>query len=259
MNALYARISGEIVDPLGGLLDALAGRVVFIENAQARIREDYLRILRFFRFWAYYGQHEDGFDPEVLAAIAETLDGLEQLSAERVGNELMKLLAAPNPSMAVATMNQIGVFARILPIISADVLPRLVHFEEVTQTPPDALRRLAVLGPQDAKERLRMSKRDLRDLEGLRQAAGDSHGPKALGHIWGAQRGWDAILVRAASLEVPPAPDDRDAVIFGAQAVFPIKAADIALEGPELGARLKKLKADWLGSELTLTKTQLLG
>jgi poly(A) polymerase len=125
MNALYATPEGEIVDPLGGIPDAMARRVVFIQDARARIREDYLRSLRFFRFWAWYGDKSLGFDPETLSAIGDTLHGLETLSAERIGAELLKLLAAPDPAQAVATMAQLGIFTRLLPIQDTAGLFRL--------------------------------------------------------------------------------------------------------------------------------------
>ena len=108
INALYALADGTLVDPLGGLPDLKARRVRFIEDAEARIREDYLRALRFFRFHAYYGDPAVGMDPEALAAIAANLDGLDTLSRERVGAELLNLLAAPDPAPAVAAMAQTG-------------------------------------------------------------------------------------------------------------------------------------------------------
>ena len=87
MNALYAQPDGTILDPLNGLPDLQARHVRFIGNAQARIREDYLRSLRFFRFHAWYGDAEAGFDTDALAAISSNLDGLAGLSRERVGAE----------------------------------------------------------------------------------------------------------------------------------------------------------------------------
>ena len=114
LNALYADRSGQVFDPTGeGVADAAAGRVVFVGDAEARIREDYLRILRFFRFFAWYGREAP--DAEGLAACARLSDGVERLSAERVSKELLKLLAAPDPRPSVSAMKATGVLARVLP------------------------------------------------------------------------------------------------------------------------------------------------
>lgn len=260
MNALYAQPNGTVVDPVGGVSDAMKGRVVFIDDARQRIREDYLRILRFFRFWAHYATQEDGFDPDALAAIAETLDGLETLSAERIGAELSKLLLAPDPAMAIATMDKVGVLGRLLPIKGTDAFFRLIQLEQQSATKPNAIRRLASLGPMDAIKRLRLSKRDSRDLLQLLDMAGQTWGPKALGALLGTERGWDAVLLRAASLGTQLT-ETRDDVATGASARFPVEAKDLMprLSGPELGAELKRLREIWLRSELGLDKAALLG
>ena len=97
MNALYARPDGTLVDPLGGLPDLRAGRVRFVGDPARRIAEDYLRILRFFRIHAWYGDPAAGLDPDGLAACAAARDGLARLSRERVGAEMRKLLAGARP------------------------------------------------------------------------------------------------------------------------------------------------------------------
>jgi len=136
MNALYANADGTVVDPLGGLDDLKARRVRFIDDAEARIREDYLRILRFFRFHAWYGDPAKGMDVTALAAISANLDGLDTLSRERVAAETLKLLAAPDPAPAVAAMAQIGVLVRILPDADCRALPTLVHYETCRKPDP---------------------------------------------------------------------------------------------------------------------------
>lgn len=115
MNALYARPDGEVVDPLGSLADLRAGRVRFVGNPAERIAEDYLRILRFFRIHAWYGDPAGGLDPDGLAACAAAQDGLARLSRERIGAELAKLLSAADPAPAVAAMAATGILGRLLP------------------------------------------------------------------------------------------------------------------------------------------------
>ncbi len=129
MNALYAGPDGTVVDPLGGLPDLLARRVRFVGDPAARIAEDYLRILRFFRIHAWYGDPASGLDADGLAACAAAQAGLARLSRERVGAETAKLLAAADPAPAVAAMAAAGILARVLPGADATPLAALVHLE----------------------------------------------------------------------------------------------------------------------------------
>ncbi|GAA0201917.1 poly(A) polymerase [Brevundimonas nasdae] len=143
LNALYADADGTVFDPTGGgLEDAAAGRIVFVGEAETRIREDYLRILRFFRFYAWYGQGAP--DAVGLAACGALKDGMGQLSAERVSRELLKLLAAPDPRPSVRAMQDSGVLAQVLP----DVQP-LAVFEALCGLSDDPVLRLSALLPTD--------------------------------------------------------------------------------------------------------------
>ena len=129
MNALYCDARGLVVDPLEGLADLLARRVRFVGTASDRVAEDFLRILRFFRFQAWYGDPEGGIDADALAACAQGISGLELVSHERIGAEVYKLLAAPDPAPAVAAMSACGVLNAILPGSDGTGLARLVHLE----------------------------------------------------------------------------------------------------------------------------------
>ncbi len=260
MNALYARADGTVIDPLGGLPDLQARRVRFIENPAQRIEEDYLRILRFFRFHAWYGDAQAGLDPEALAAIASHLDGLPKLSRERVGAEITKLLCAPDPAPSVAAMRSVGVLGVVLPGADDTALAPLVHLEQVHATPPDAMRRLAVLGGQDVADRLRLSKSNTRHLDTLRAGIEADMPPAILGYRYGGQTARDILLLRAAMMGQPVAPGALDQADHGAAQVFPIKAADLMpdYQGPALGARLAELEERWIASGFALTREQLL-
>lgn len=144
LNALYADAAGTVFDPTGGgLEDAAAGRIVFVGEAETRIREDYLRILRFFRFYAWYGRGEP--DAVGLAACAALKGGMAQLSAERVSKEVLKLLAAPDPRAAVRAMTETGVLAQVLPQAQP-----LALFEAMCDLTDDPVMRLSALLPADA-------------------------------------------------------------------------------------------------------------
>ena len=143
---------GAVVDLVGGLADLDSRTVRFIGDAETRIREDFLRILRFFRFFAWYGAGRP--DAEALKACARLKEGLDQLSAERVWAELKKLLSAPDPSRALLWMRQASVLTRILPESEKwgiDLIHPLVKAEADLGWTPDPLFRLEALVPPDAE------------------------------------------------------------------------------------------------------------
>jgi poly(A) polymerase len=176
-NALYADIHGRVYDPTGeGINDAREGRVVFVGDPEGRIREDYLRILRFFRFHAWYGRGEA--DHDALAACEALKGGIETLAAERIQKELLKLLAAEDPRPALRLMAATGVLSAILPFVQS--LARFeglmtIETEQLFQNDPEL--RLAALIPDDpgiagqVADRLRLSNAL---KERLVQAAGTS-------------------------------------------------------------------------------------
>lgn len=172
LNALYADREGRVFDPTGkGLADLAAGAIVFVGDARTRIREDALRILRYFRFLARYGRGEP--DPDALAACAELNALIAGLSGERLANELLQLLEAEDPVRAMRLMASGGVLARILP--QAEGLRRfeaLVAIQAEHFFRADPLLRLASLLPFDpaaglgAATRLRLPNADRDRLVG---------------------------------------------------------------------------------------------
>jgi poly(A) polymerase len=257
MNALYATPGGEVIDPLGGLTDIKARRVRFVGEAEARIAEDYLRILRFFRFHAWYGDPWAGLDEAGLAACAAKVAGLDGLSRERVGAEMRKLLSAPDPAPAVAAMAQAGVLARVLPGAGAGALAVLVHLEGAR--PPGWLRRLAVLGGTGAGAGLRLSRAEAKALAVLRAGIGSAQGLGELAWRHGAAAATDIALARGAlGLALPPGWEGE--VAQGAAARFPVTAADLMPRhtGPALGRALGALEQRWIDSGFRLTRDELL-
>lgn len=259
MNALYARADGSVVDPLGGLKDLTARKVRFIEDAGRRIEEDYLRILRFFRFSAWYGDPDLGFDTDALAAIADHLDGLDGLSRERVGSEIKKLMAAPDPAPAVSGMQQTGVLQRCLPGADPSALAVLVHLEAAQDVPPDALRRMAGIGAFNG-DALRLSRADQRQLALYQSLIGTAQGAAELGYRHGADMARDVLLLRGALFEHAISPADLGDIVRGADARFPVSAADLMpqYQGAALGARLKALENRWIASGFALSREDLL-
>lgn len=260
VNALYATREGAVIDPLGGLPDIEARRIRFIDDAETRIREDYLRILRFFRFHAAYGDPAKGLDPEGLAACAALSDGIDGLSKERIGAEMGKLLKAPDPAPSVAAMRQTGVLARVLPGAEDRALALLVHLEEMHGFDADAMRRLAALGGESPADALRLSRKDARRLELLRDETAGTQTPEALGYRHGVNVARDVLVLRAAMFEMPVPGDAFAGVELGAAATFPVGAEDLMprYEGSALGKTLKKLEEAWIASGFTLDRQALL-
>ena len=261
INALYADRHGKIYDPLGTGKDDLAQQqITFIGSADERLSEDYLRILRFFRFSATYADQDHGFDPETLAIISQHLNGLDRLSKERIGAEMRKLLSAPNPAPAMAAMRSSGVLLRVLEGADDRMLALLVSLESQCDVRPNWLRRLAILRAMDARDSLRLSNYETQKLTVMRDEIGDMKPPHALGYYHGAPLAQDILLLRWASFEQMPNDTDWNAAATGAEQVLPIQAHDLMPQytGPELGQKLRALEAQWIDSEFRLTKKALL-
>jgi poly(A) polymerase len=253
MNALYLDDAGNLYDPAHGLADLRAGRVRFVGDAEKRIKEDVLRILRFYRFCAHYGQGEA--DAAARGACRKQARNLRRLSAERVRNELLKLLLAPNPVPALGMMADDGVLGNVLPEARRhDRLARLLPIEPQ----PDAVRRLAALvavdrgGVVGLAERLRLSNDDRARLVALAAPAwpvdlegSDRRQRRALYHLGrdnyrdlvlltGDRDRASALLKRTADMPVP---------------ALPVKGGDVVAlgvdPGPAVGETLAQLASWW--------------
>ncbi|MBM3604122.1 MAG: CCA tRNA nucleotidyltransferase [Alphaproteobacteria bacterium] len=251
-NALYADPEGRVIDPTGGLPDLVERRLRFVGDPASRIREDYLRILRFFRFFARYAHQAD---PAAIAACGEHKAGLAQIARERIGTEMKKLLAAPDPGPAVKLMAETGVLEMLLPGARPDALPPLLAVEDA---PPAWPRRLAALFPNDAGPFLRLSKSETRALAALRQAADKGWSLDEAAYRLGAEAGTHhALLMAAAGRPLPP--DWRERITRAATSPLPISAADLApLSGPSLGQGLRAAEAAWIASSFSLPAPALI-
>ncbi len=177
MNALYADREGRVIDLVGGLADIETRAVRFIGDAHQRVAEDYLRVLRFFRFFAQYGSGRP--DAEGLRASARAKDELTRLSAERIWAEMKKLLGAKDPGRALLWMRTSGVLTVVLPETEKwgiDAIPGLIAAEAAYGWAPDALLRLMAIVPPDAErlaalaERLRLSRAEAGRLKAFAEA-----------------------------------------------------------------------------------------
>lgn len=275
VNAIYCDASGTISDPLGGMADLAARRVRFIGDARARIREDALRILRFFRFHARYSPGT--IDAEGLAACAAERHLLAQLSSERVRAELLKLLEASGAADAIAVMATHGFIVQILgraPRIG--VLARLVAQDTMRQRPADPLLRLSVLAVAVEEdrgflaERLRLSREEARELVVLDPplmallALDDPGGRRAL-YATGAER-WQRMTMAGAAGTSDPGEIDAWEALAALPAEWPIPRFPLSgrdalalglAPGPEVGALLSAIEAEWIAGDFTADATEL--
>ena len=254
MNALYADPTGKVIDPLGGLDDLHARRLRFVGDPAARIREDYLRILRFFRFQAWYGREVDA---AALTACAVLKYGLAQIARERIGTEIRKLLSAPDPSPAIALMVQTGVLSQVLPGAETRHLPALIAAER--DLPPSWLRRLMVLAPTNPVEDLRLSKDQAKTLSALTHARDQNYSLTEAAYRLGPELATDFALIGAAAGQALP-PDWQAVIRRATTAPLPIAAKDLqpALTGPAIGRGLKAAEAAWIDSDFTLPPPALI-
>ncbi|HTQ13731.1 MAG TPA: CCA tRNA nucleotidyltransferase [Rhizomicrobium sp.] len=264
-NALYAAPDGEISDYFGGLDDLKAGRVRFIGDAALRIREDYLRILRLFRFHAWYGRGE--IDAVALRAAAEGKSGIAGLSGERIQKEMLKLLAAENPIPALRAMAASGILAEVLPgKLDFARLERLVAIDADNFFAPDSLLRLGALLDDDAPSvasRWKLSNADrfrLTDLVGAKEKVVSYLSQREVRRFLyrlGHRRFRDRVLLRwAGDAKLSNAIQWR-ALLAVADAwtrpVLPLTGSDVMKagvpEGPLIGRVLGEVEDWWVDSD----------
>ena len=276
MNALSASREGKLYDYVGGLPDLAARRVRFIGNAASRIAEDYLRILRFFRFHAAYGKGAP--DAEGLAACIAGRGGLEQLSRERVRMELFKLLVARHVVGALAVMTEAGLLDQVL-----GGVPQLASFANIVKLeaqvglPADAVRRLGALGVwviEDAdrlRERLRVANVEYERLASMADrcwrisSTWDEKRARVLLYRLGRERFIDRVLLAWARSPQGAADESwhRLAMLPERWEVptFPLRAADFIKrglpKGPRLGAALAAAEEAWTAAGFPLDSASL--
>jgi poly(A) polymerase len=272
INALYASPGGEVFDYATGVEDLKAGKVRFVGDARRRIAEDYLRILRLFRFHAWYGKGE--IDDEALRAAAEAKDKLKTLSAERVAKELLRLLEAADPLPVLRVMAAKGILSELLP--GALQLPRLQRLIELNADfVRDPVLRLAALLPDGneaahaAADALKLSNADRLRLE--QALSGDVVIPLQLAqearpllYRIGAARFRDRLLLQWAG--APPGQESAWRVLLETadswqRPRFVLTGRDVmeagVPEGPDVGRLLAQVEDWWIGGNFTADEAAL--
>ena len=281
MNALSIDHKGEIHDPIGGYPDLVNREVKFIGDPQTRIEEDYLRSLRFFRFFAWYGVGRP--DRDALRAVVRTKAGLETLSVERVWSELKKMLLAQTPERAILWMRTTEVFNAVLPENwGLDQFHWLINLEGERNWSPDPLQRLqAMLRPSEdvmnaVADRLKFSNEERARLIDWSEEAGKAAGYVDLSVVdlakvlYRGKRGAirDALVHEFAKrFNKEEAGADRIPALLEfidtwEKPEFPVSGEDLIkagyAPGPDLGNKLKELEEKWIESGFTLNRDDLL-
>ena len=267
INALYASASGEIFDYATGVEDLIAGKVRFVGDARTRIAEDYLRVLRLFRFHAWYGRGE--IDAEGLRAAAEARDKLKTLSAERVAKELLRLLEAGNPAPVLRVMAAAAILPELLPgVLQLPRLERLAEIDAESRHAGDGVLRLAALLPDSATaahaagERLKLSNADRLRLEQVLSGEGIAAGLSArdarrMLYRLGPARFRDKVLLKWASAPRSAGGLPWRMLLQMAEnwqrPRFPLTGRDVmeagVPEGPEIGRILAEVEQWWLAGD----------
>jgi tRNA nucleotidyltransferase/poly(A) polymerase len=285
INALYATAEGQVVDLVGGIEDLNKRNLRFIGNAEDRIREDYLRILRFYRFFAWYGSGRP--DAEGIKASARLKSGLSQLSAERIWAELKKLFSAPDPSRALLWMRQSGVLTAVLPESEKwgiDAVPGLIAAGRDLDWPVDPVLRLMSIIPPTMErvdsfsERLKLSKNEakrLHDWAGFGEIPAETSGISLAKRMFsaGTQPAVDKLKLALAAARTRAVQNDPDLLAAGQYSQllkyaqtwdmpkFPIQGRDLvalgARQDERLGKALATLRDEWVSSGFKIDRDAL--
>jgi poly(A) polymerase len=277
INALYCDRNGALFDPLGGIADLAPVRIRFIGDAHRRIEEDYLRILRFFRFTAIY-THHGSLDPIGLAACVQNRCGLARISGERIAVELFKLLAARHGVSVTCALVEGGVFKSIADVVTHWAqLAKLADIERHLGLAPNPVLRLAALAVANANDcatidaRLKLSGLD-RDRMVRALVNADLISPemgefRAREVLYRVGEGYlDAVLLNWTRSACPP--DDAAFSVLAtlprrwAAPIFALSGRDVLAAGlspgPRIGILLDTLEREWIASDFVLDRTALL-
>jgi len=279
INALYADAEGNIYDPTErGLVDIKTRMLHFVGDADARVQEDYLRILRFFRFLAWYGGKAK-VDAEALKACRENRQGLKKISAERIWTEFKRLLEAPDPARALRIMLTNDILDMLFPEASnVEGLEKIIALENREGLSPDPLLRLMAMSARDEFamaglcKRLKTSKAERSRLLGWAgdrtsfDPSGEDRDKKIAIFHAGQNIAHDRFVIRAAGEENPGIASRWMGLRKFSQnwdiPEFPLKGRDLKVaglkDGPEMGKKLAALKALWVRSGFTADKARLM-
>ena len=260
INAFYCSYNGEIIDPLGNLKDLNKKKLKFIGDPEKRITEDYLRILRFFRFVAVLDLKNKNIGSNYLPIIKKHLHGLNELSDERVAIEIRKILLAVSPSYALGLMNAAGLYEKFLGVYSQKALLKIERLERRFELKPDLVRRLLALEIQNPYPL--MSKREKKCFKDMSALIDFEHNSDYLGYKVGEKSSLDFLIIKAVKNGISIKTKDIQRIKKASKRTFPIKFSDVQTLTKDLNATKEKMdlmEDFWIRSGFKASKGKLLG
>ena len=260
MNAMYLSANGTFFDPVSGKSDLLRGRLVFIGNPHERIKEDYLRVLRYFRFWARFGSTHP--DAVTASAVKMGFSGLHRISRERIGQEVLKISVTPRFGETAYLMYNLGAKPNLFTTWNLERLQRGIALEtHVGQGDVvDPLLRLSLLTDDLLGDKLRLSKAQARQLDYLRASMSNVESPLEIGLNHSFSNPLSILLAQRAAQNKSVTEHDISQLNWAKVLEFPVVSRDIShsFSGPALGIALRRGRRLWIESDCMLTKENIL-
>ena len=259
INSIYCSHSGEIIDPLGNLEDLNKIKLDFIGDPEFRIKEDYLRILRFFRFVAVLDLKDENVASNKLPIIKKHINGISDLSYERVASEIRKILLARSPSFALKLMNKVDLYKKLFGIYSQSALLKLEKLETRFNLTPSLVRRLLALEMKTSIPL--MIKKEKKYFNQLNNLLGLDHNPDYLGYKLGEKASIDLLIIKEVKEGFIITAKDLEKIKKASRKIFPIKFSDVHPLTKNLNTTKEKInlmETFWIGSGFKASKEKLL-
>ena len=259
INAIYCSYSGQIIDPLGNLEDLNKIKLDFIGDPEFRIKEDYLRILRFFRFVAVLDLKGENVASNNLPIIKKHINGISDLSYERVASEIRKILLARSPSFALKLMNKVDLYKKLFGIYSQSALLKLEKLENRFNLTPSLVRRLLALEMKTSIPL--MIKKEKKYFNQLNNLLGLDHNPDYLGYKLGEKASIDLLIIKEVKEGFIITAKDIEKIKKASRKIFPIKFSDVHPLTKNLNTTKEKInlmETFWIGSGFKASKEKLL-
>ena len=259
INAIYCSYSGQIIDPLGNLEDLNKIKLDFIGDPEFRIKEDYLRILRFFRFVAVLDLKDENVASNKLPIIKKHINGISDLSYERVASEIRKILLSRSPSFALKLMNKVDLYKKLFGSYSQSALLKLEKLEKRLNLTPSLVRRLLALEMKISIPL--MIKKEKKYFNQLNNLLGLDHNPDYLGYKLGEKASIDLLIIKEVKEGFIITAKDIEKIKKASRKIFPIKFSDVYHLMKNLNTTKEKvdlMETFWIGPGFKASKEKLL-